>query len=132
MSARVDKTDSAIGVVRAVLSADIPDNLLDTVVAVGLNASGQAVVGSGAAGSQTGTIGALIPNKYLNKAGQQVDIFKLGDIVDIEGLAAGKKTYFAADGTLTQTSAAGLVYAGYTVEADRLVLSGFAGLAAAS
>lgn len=132
MSARVDKTDSAIGVVRAVLSADIPDNLLDTVVAVGLNASGQAVVGAGAAGSQTGTIGVTIPNPYLNVAGQQIDIFKLGDIVDITGLVAGKKTWLKADGTLTQVSAAGLVYAGYTVEADRLVLSGFAGEIAAS
>lgn len=126
--ARIDKTDSAIGVVRAVLKADLDDDLLDVVAAVGLDASGLAVVGAGAAASQTGTIGIVIGNKLLNKAGQQIDIFKLGDVVDLDGLAAGKKTYLAADGTLTQTSAAGLVYAGYTVEADRLVLSGFAGV----
>jgi hypothetical protein len=129
--ARIDKTDSAIGVVRAVLSADIPDNLLDEVTAVGINALGQAVVGAGAAASQSGTVGIVIGNKFLNKAGQQIDIFKLGDVVDIDGLVAGKKTWLAADGTLTQVSAAGLVYAGYTVEADRLILSGFAGEIAA-
>lgn len=128
---RIDKTDSAIGVVRAVLKTDIPDNLLDVVAAVGLDASGLAIVGAGAAGSQTGTVGIVIGNKFLNKAGQQIDIFKLGDVVDVPGLAAGKKTYLAANGTLTQTAATGLIYAGYTVEADRLVLSGFAGVASA-
>jgi hypothetical protein len=130
--ARIDKTDSAIGVVRAVLKADIPEALWDEVSAVGLDASGLAVVGAGAAGSQTGTIGIVIGNKYLAKAGMQIDIFKLGDVVDLEGLVAGSQTWLAADGTLTQASAAGLVYAGYTVEADRLVLSGFAGVVAAA
>jgi hypothetical protein len=127
--ARIDKTDSAIGVVRAVLSADIPDNLLDVVAAVGLDATGKAVVGAGAAAAQTGVIGIVIGNKFLNKAGQQIDIFKLGDVVDVPSLAAGKKTWLTAAGVLTQVSASGLVYAGYTVEADRLVLSGFAGVA---
>lgn len=129
--ARPDHVDPTIGVVRAVLAADIPENLLDTVQAAGLDAQGRAIVGAGAAGSQTGTIGVIIPNKFLAKAGMQADIFKLGDIVDIPGLQAGKKTWLKADGTLTQTAATGLVYAGYTVEADRLVLSGFAGVVSA-
>lgn len=130
--ARMDHVDSTIGTVRATLAADLDDSLVDTVVAVGLNASGLAVVGAGAAGSQTGTVGVVIPNPTNGlKAGDPVDIFKLGDIVDITGLAAGKKTYLTAAGALTQTAAAGLVYAGYTVEADRLVLSGFAGVVSA-
>lgn len=121
---RIDKTDSAIGVVRAVLSADIDESLFDLVRGVGLNASGQALV---AAAGTSGFVGIIIPNKYLAKQGMQIDIFKLGDVVDIAGLQAGKPVFIKADGTLTHTSAAGLVYAGYTVEADRLVLSGFAG-----
>lgn len=124
--ARVDKTESAIGVVRAVLDADIDSSLFDTVVGVGLNASGRITVG---AAGQTGFIGIMIPHKFLSKAGQQADIHKLGDVVDIEGLAAGTKYWIQADGSLGATGV-GLVYAGYTVEADRLVLSGFAGEAA--
>ena len=116
---RIDKTDSAIGVVRAVLSADISSTLFDTVVGVGLNASGQIVVG---AAGQTGFVGVMVPTKWLSKAGQQADIFKLGDIVDITGLAAGTAYWIKDDGTLTATPADGIAYAGYTVEADRLIL----------
>lgn len=125
MAPRIDKTDSAIGVVRSVLSADVPDIRLDTIVGAGLNASGQAVLGAAA---QSGFVGIAIPTPWLSKAGQQIDIFKLGDVVDCVGLAAGTKYWLTAAGALTATSAAGLVYAGYTVEADRLVLSGFSGV----
>lgn len=125
--ARVDKTNSAIGVVRATLSADLDEALIDTIVGVGLNASGQIVAG---AASQSGFIGVILPTKWLSKAGQQADIFKHGDIVECEGLAAGTRYWLTAAGALTPTSAAGLVYAGYTVEADRLILSGFAGVVA--
>lgn len=125
---RIDKVDSAIAVVRAVLSADIASNKLDTVVGVGLNAQGQIVIG---AAGQTGIIGIMIPTLWLSKAGQQADIFKLGDVVDCVGLAAGTRYYLVpGTGALTPTATAGNVYAGYTVEADRLVLSGFAGVVA--
>lgn len=116
--ARVDKTNSAIGVVRATLSADVSDTLIDTVVGVGLNASGQIVVGGA---GQTGFIGVILPTKWLSKAGQQADIFKLGDIVEVAGLTAGRPYFLTAAGALS-TVATGNTYVGYTVEADRLVL----------
>lgn len=126
--ARLDHAESAIGVVRATLNADIDPAKVDTVVGVGLNASGRILVG---APGQTGIVGVIIPNRYLLKAGQQADIFKHGDIVDIEGLAAGTKYFIdPTNGSLSATATAGRVYAGYTVEADRLVLSGFAGVVA--
>lgn len=109
---------------RAVLSADISSTLFDKVTAVSLNASGQIVVGGT---GQTGTVGVIVPSKWLSKAGQQADIHKYGDIVDCAGLAAGTNYWAAADGTLTATAATGLAFVGHTVEADRLVLSGFAG-----
>jgi hypothetical protein len=119
--ARPDHVVSEL-VERAYLAADLDEDLFDTVVGVSLNGTGKVVVG---AAGQTGTIGVLVPTKWLSKAGAQVDIHKFGDIVDITGLAAGTRYWVAADGTLTATEAAGLVYAGHTVEADRLVLSGF-------
>lgn len=124
--ARIDKTESAIGVVRATLAADIDLETypLDTIAGASINASGLAVVG---AAGQTGFVGIVIPNKWLSKAGSPADIFKHGDVVDIAGLAAGTHYWLDAAGKLTAVSAAGLTYAGYTVEADRLVLSGFAG-----
>lgn len=137
--ARVDKTESAVGVVRGILAADLAGNLADTVIGVGLNASGLVVLGAG----HTGIIGVMVPNGMYNgaemKAGKAVDIFKLADIVECAGLTAGTKYWI--DGTtgalvaaIATTGAApasgagttaGSVYAGYTVEADRLILAGF-------
>lgn len=123
--ARVDKTDSAVGVVRAVLNADLEDTVLDSVIGVGLNATGKIVVGSG----QTGIIGVLNPSRFFAAAGRPADIFVLADIVDIgkgandPDLDAGKPVY--ADnttGVLSHTGAGG-TYVGYTVEADRLILN---------
>jgi hypothetical protein len=119
--ARPDHVVSEL-VVRAVLNADLDEDLFDTVVGVSLNGTGKVVVG---AAGQSGTVGVLVPTKWLSKAGSPVDIHRLGDIVDIEGLAAGTDYWVDTDGTLTDTQAADLVYAGFTVEADRLVLSGF-------
>lgn len=119
--ARPDHVVSEL-VVRATLAADLDEDLFDTVVGVSLDGTGKVVVGSA---GQSGVVGVLVPTKWLSKAGAQVDIHKLGDIVDITGLAAGTRYWVAANGTLTATMAAGLVYAGFTVEADRLVLSGF-------
>lgn len=128
MAPRIDKTDSAIGVVRGLLAADIDTANLDKVIGAAFNSTGKVVVG---AAGQTGFVGLMIPSKFYRRAGSPVDIFKLGDIVDIVGLVAGTKYYLTAAGALTATAAAGLVYAGYTVEADRLVLSGFSGVVSA-
>lgn len=119
--ARVDKTDSAVGVTRALLAADIASTEYDKVLGVSIDSAGKVVVGVG----QTAIIGVVIPNKYNSKAGMPIDIFKLGEIVDCDGLAAGTNYYaVAATGVLTAT-ASGNTKVGFTVEADRLVLNGF-------
>lgn len=129
--ARIDKTDSAVGVVRADLNATIPPEEFDTIYGVGLNGQGRIVKGAG----QTGIIGLLNPNRSRTKPGQRADMFVLGDVVDCVGLAAG--TTYWADGTTGALvaadtagaqpstgagSTAGSVRVGFTVEADRLVI----------
>lgn len=116
--ARVDKTDSAIGVVRAAISADFAQSDWDKVIPVGLNALGRIVKGAG----QTGVIGVLIPGRTVYRAGQIGDIFKIADIVECAGLAAGTKYYSDANGVVSTTNTG--TYLGFTVEADRLILGG--------
>lgn len=130
--ARIDKTHSAVGVVRAALNADLDPADYDTVIGVGLNAQGRIVKGAG----QTGIIGVINPSKARAKAGMITDIFVLGDVVDNVGLVAGT-TYWAdgdtgalvagtaITGAAPATGAgstAGSVQIGFTVEADRLVI----------
>jgi hypothetical protein len=121
--ARIDKTASDVGVVRADLEADIPADHLDKVYGVGINALGHQVFGAG----QSGIIGVANPSKFHSKAGRPADIFVLGDAVDCVGLSAGRKAY--ADNTTgvittpeAAPAAADATYVGFTVEADRLVI----------
>ncbi len=129
--ARIDKTHSAVGVVRAALNADLLTTDYDTIIGVGLNAQGRIVKGGG----QTGIIGVINPSRARAKAGQVTDIFVLGDAVDCTGLAAG--TTYWVDGTTGALvaggasgaqpgagagSTAGSKRVGFTVEADRLVI----------
>ena len=130
--ARIDKTDSAVGVVRAPLNFAIVEADYDTLIGVGLNAQGRIVKGAG----NTGILGVINPSKARTKIGQITDIFVLGDAVDCTGLTAG--TVYYADGTtgalaagVAGTGAApaagagstpGSVRIGFTVEADRLVI----------
>ena len=118
--ARFDHVDSTIGIVRAPINANIAEADWDTVIGVGINATGKAVKGAG----QTGVIGVAVPGRTVYRAGQVMDIMQKGDIVDVAGLAAGTKYYVGADGELTAT-ATDNTYVGYTVEADRLVVAGF-------
>jgi hypothetical protein len=118
--ARMDKTDSTVGVVRGTLAANFAAGDFNKVVGVGINASGRTVKGAG----QTGVIGIMIPNPLSETAGRRCDIFKLGDAVDCDGLKAGTKYYSTPAGDLVE-AAEGNTYVGYTVEADRLVLAGF-------
>lgn len=118
--ARIDKTDSAVGVVRALIATDLLLADYDTVIAVGLDSSGKVVKGAG----QTGIIGVVIPGSTVHRAGQVADIFKLGDVVECAGLTAGTKYYATSAGVLTSTATSN-TYVGFTVEADRLVLAGF-------
>lgn len=117
--ARIDKTDSAVGVVRAPIAADFDEADFDTVIGVGIDSSGRVVKGAG----NSGVIGVMIPGRTVHRVGQIGDIFKLGDIVECDGLAAGTKYYADAAGDLTTVNTD--TYVGYTVEADRLVLAGF-------
>lgn len=116
--ARVDKTQSAIAVTRARIDADFVEADYDQVVPVGLNASGRVVKGEG----QTGVIGVVIPGKTVHSAGQIADIFGNGtEIVEVAGLAAGTKYYASAAGGITTVDTD--TYLGFTVEADRLVVT---------
>jgi hypothetical protein len=117
--AHVDKTESAVGVVRGVLGFDIVPSEYDTVIPCGISATGTIVKGAG----QTGVIGVLVPSKTITKAGKATDIFVLADVVNCEGLQAGRKYYSTPDGALSTDAAAGAnAPIGFTVEADRLLI----------
>jgi hypothetical protein len=124
MGARIDKTESAVGVVRAPLNADITSGSWNKPLGVGINSSGKVVVGAG----QSGIRGVAIFDRTNCKAGQPVDIFKLGDII-LSGsdilLAGTSYTANTTTGVITSAAAsASQIAVGYTVEADRLVLQG--------
>jgi hypothetical protein len=57
-------------------------------------------------------------DRTKRRAGQIIDIMKIGEIVECAGLAAGTKYYVQADGSIGATRTE--VYVGFTVEADRL------------
>lgn len=114
--ARVDKTESAIGVCRAPSNAAIPAADFDKVIGVGLNSQGRVVRGAGT----TGIIGVICPTRIARNEGSILDIFQLAQFVDVEGLTAGAQVYASdADGTLSATAEGG-TRVGFTVEADRL------------
>jgi hypothetical protein len=116
--ARTDKTQSAIGVTRAVIDVDFDEADFDTVIGVGINASGRVVKGAG----QTGIVGVVIPGRTVYRAGQIADIFGNGsEIVEVAGLAAGTAYFAGADGVIDTTNTDTPI--GWTVEADRLVVT---------
>lgn len=114
--ARVDKTISSLNT-RAQLAVAWTEADIAEVTPVGINAAGLAVKGAG----QTGVVGVMIPQTKSDlPAGTVQDIFSTGEIVEVEGLAAGSKYYSDAAGVISTTATG--TYLGYTVEADRLVL----------
>ena len=115
--ARVDKTDSAVGVVRGTLLADIAQADWGKPLGCGVNAAGLTVRGGG----QSGVIGIIIADKTNYKAGTRADMFVLGDIVECAGLVPGTKYYADATTGVLSTTNTG-TYVGFTVEADRLVV----------
>lgn len=118
--ARMDKTDSTVGVTRGTLAANLPEADNNTLVPVGLDANGKVVKGAGI----SGVIGVTIPGPETRLAGKRVDIFRLGEAVDLgAGFIAGTKYYATTTGTVNTTNTG--TYIGFTVEADRLVLAGF-------
>lgn len=119
--ARYDKYDPISGGFRAPLDADWGAALVGVPTGVGLNANGRIVAGAG----NTGVLGVLVVNEPKS-AGDVVDPMTDGEIVDVDGLAAGTN-YFAAgaDGTLGAGAPAAGTNAtrvGHTVEATRLVV----------
>ena len=115
---RVDKTESAIGVTRGTLNADIVQADWGKVIGVGINSSGLVVRGAG----QSGVVGVICVDRTNYRAGQRCDIFGNGsEFLEFTG-AAGTKHYAAtADGAVSTTNTG--TYIGYTVEADRLVVT---------
>lgn len=140
--ARYDKVDPISGSFRAPLAADLTFNADGEFgpTVVSLDANGRAVVGTA---GQSGAVGVVVKNvpKYpslgnipgqVNQAvpigglaGDIVDVMTSGEIVDVDGLAAGTTYYAAADGSLTATAPVAGTNAfrvGHTVEANRLVV----------
>ena len=141
--ARYDKYDPIAGGFRAKLGAALTlVNGSIGPVAMSLNASGQAVVGTA---GQSGAVGVLVKNVARGpvgpwstsmqgaananapigaQAGDVVDIMTSGEIVDLDPavFVAGTKWYAAADGTLSATGGTGKVLVGWTVNAGRLVV----------
>lgn len=118
---RVDKTDSAVGVVRGTLAADVAAENTGKVLGVGFNAQGRTVLGAGT----SGVIGVIIPNKISRKAGDRCDIFVLAEILADSTetpLTAGAKYYVDnTTGALTATATGG-TQVGFSAEVDRLVI----------
>jgi hypothetical protein len=122
--ARIDKTDSAIGVFRAPLAADYAGS--ETPVGVGLDVNGRIVLGAG----QTGIVGILCrppqnPATPLMpyKAGVQCDVLTNGELVEFAGVAGTKYTVNTTTGVISSAAAsAPQIPVGWTVEATRLVV----------
>lgn len=125
---RIDKYEPNIGGTRAPLNAAWTSGDLNTVFAVGLNASGRVVKGAG----NTGIIGLLVLTK-AKPVGAIVDVMQFCDIVEFPGVAG---TVYYGDGVTGVVAAgvagggapasgagtgAGSKKVGATVEADRLV-----------
>jgi hypothetical protein len=137
---RVDKTDPYVGNPRGTLAADVTADQANLVIGVGLNSTGQVVVGAGSSGIIGVTIFA-VGHDYLTgglvqppQAGDTIDVFKHGEIVNFYssvvttgvfslGAAgvAGTKYYAHADGSVNATATSG-VFVGHTMEGSRLVL----------
>ncbi len=124
--ARVDKTESAVGVTRGTLAADIVQADWGKPIGVSINSSGLVVRGTG---GTSGCVGVIIADKTNYKAGQRCDIFGNGsEIVETltgagTAFTPGVKAYAAAaDGLLTATATSN-AQVGYLIEADRLVVT---------
>lgn len=122
--ARIDKTDSAIGVFRAPLAGDYAGS--ETPVGVGLDVNGRVVLGAGV----SGVVGILVkPPLNLQaplmpyKAGSIVDVMTTGELVEFAGVAGTKYTVNTSTGAISSAAASATQIAiGWTVEATRLVV----------
>lgn len=114
--ARIDKTDSAIGVFRAPLNAAYTGAA--AAIGVGLNSSGRVVVGAG----QTGIVGIIV-SPYDKAAGDVIDVLTAGELVEFGGAAATVYTANTTTGVISSGAASATqTPIGFTVEADRLIV----------
>lgn len=122
--ARIDKTNSAIGVFRAPLAADYTGT--ETPIGVGLDVNGRVVAGAG----QSGIVGILCrppanPSTPLlpYKAGLPVDVLTNGELVEFAGAAGTRYTANTTTGVISSAAASATqIPVGWTVEATRLVV----------
>ena len=114
---RYDKYDPISGGFRAALAAKM--DAIDAPFAVGLDSSGEVVVGSGV----TGIIGVIAITKNM-KAGAVVDIMTHGEMVEVANVAAAKVlTGNTTTGVIGDTAASATqTPIGFTVEATRLIV----------
>jgi len=114
--ARIDKTDSAIGVFRAPLSAALTGGAAP--LGVGINSSGRVVIGAG----QTGIVGLLV-SPFDKAAGDPQDVLTNGELVEFGGVAGTVYTANTTTGVVSSAAkSATQVVVGHTVEGDRLIV----------
>ena len=131
--ARIGKYNPEADTFRAPLAAAYTAPLVSTlpvgvVLAVSLNTSGRAVLGSTGGTAGLGRVGVIVPTRNM-AAGEMIDVFTGGEIEEFgigadgtTAAAAGTRYYgVAASGAMSAT-AAGNDNIGHTVEATRLVI----------
>lgn len=135
--ARYDKYDPKVGGFRAPLAADFDPDLLEHVVAVGLDTDGMVLTNGPSNAGTTGLIGCIILTK-ARKAGDIVDVMTSGEINEFGPFSAadptnpapgedfgdaGTRYYGHPDGSVNSTATGtGTIYLGHTVEATRLIV----------
>lgn len=122
--ARIDKTESAIGVFRAPLAGDYAGS--ETPVGVGLDVNGRVVIGAGVSG-----IVGLLVKPPLNiqaplfpyKAGNPIDVLTNGELVNFAGVAGTRYTVNTGTGVISSAApSVSQIAIGWTVEATRLIV----------
>lgn len=121
--ARIDKYDPISGGFRAPLAAAYVGS--NTPIGVGLNAQGRVVPGAGV----TGIKGVVcLPKDHA--AGDIVDVMTDGELVEFAGAAGTNYTADTVTGAIGVTAqSATKVAVGFTVEATRLIVRMYRGLA---
>lgn len=114
---RYDKYDPYDGGFRAPLAAAIAYADKNTLYPVGLDNAGRVVVNSV---GNTGFVGVMVAHD-AKRAGDIVDVMTDGEIVEVDGLAAGS-TYYANVTTGAISTTASVFKIGHTVEATRLIV----------
>lgn len=115
--ARIDKTEPNVGSFRAPLNANLTGGAAP--LGVGINSSGRVVVGAG----QTGVVGIIV-SPYDKVAGDIIDVLHLGQLVEFGGAAGTVYTANTTTGVISTTAKSATQHVvGFTVEADRLIIS---------